>query len=42
MCSDLEAVVLETGVQSKEEGVGVESGVVLVDEERVHRHITAG
>ena len=38
----MKTVILEGCVESEEEGVGVQSGVVLVDEERVHRDITAG
>ena len=42
LCTYPESVLLETGVHGEEEGVGVQASVVLVDQHRVHRHITAG
>ena len=42
VCTYPEAVLLETGVKGEEKSVGVQPSVVLVNQQRVHRDVTAG
>ena len=42
VCADIQGAILQGSIHGEEEGVGVQTCVVLVDEHRVHGNITNG
>ena len=42
MGADTEMVVLEAGIHGEEQSIGVQSGVVLVDQHRMHCDVCTG